>query len=543
MFQYQISCKNLASQYLQIHLQIPVTFPGKVKLQLPIWRAGRYFPSNYAQNIRNFSVRFEDQSIIPFYKKDKSLWVFEAEKLGKYEVSYEFFAGNMDAGSAWVDEQQVYLNLVNCCMEVFGTRPFGYQFKFKLPHRIRVCTLPEKNGDLYYASNFQEVADSTLLASKEITHWKFSIENLLFHCWIHGEIHFDQKNFLDSLKKIAISMIRDFGEFPEKEYHFILELLPYEHYHGVEHRRGTVITYGAAETLKQKNHLLQLIGVCSHELYHAWNVCRIRPKAILPYDFSKENYTIDGWILEGITSYMGDLYLLKAGVISLAEYLEKLQKTIQRVSEDFGWRNSSILDSSFDTWVDGYHQSAPDRKQNIYANGALIALAIDLKLTSQGSSLSEIMKKAWIRFGKNNRGYSSHSFWRIVAKETQILEVEGFYNQYITGKNSILPFLMENLPIIGIELKENFGNDSIRNEMGILQKESIIKKIHPDSFAYQILMIGDKISSLSKDGALEISRINGSTHHIRIKKSNLRFFPDYQLLIEDPTPEREHWMS
>ncbi|MCS5491991.1 M61 family peptidase [Algoriphagus limi] len=543
MFQYQISCKNPASQYLQIQIKIPVSYPGKVKLQLPIWRAGRYFPSNYAQFVRNFSVRFENESV-PFFKKNKSLWVIEVEKSGIYKVHYEFFAGTMDAGSAWVDDQQVYLNLVNCCMEISGTRIYPYEFQFKLPYPIRVCTLPERMDRTYSVRNFQEVADSTILACKEITHWKFSVEEYTFHCWIHGAIHFEKQEFLDALKKIAISQIKDFGVFPENEYHFIFQLLSYQHYHGVEHRRGTVITYGPAEKLQQKKHFIELLGVSSHELYHAWNVCRIRPKDLLPYDFSSENYTTAGWILEGITSYMGDLYLLKSGVISTQDYAKKIQSTIQRVSEDFGWRNSSILESSFDTWVDGYHASAPDRKQNIYANGALIALGIDLMLLANGSSLAAVMQKAWIRFGKNNRGYQEHTFWNLVAQELPtISEERDFYTTYIAGKNSIIPYLIEKLPSLGLNLEEKFEDDFLRNTLGVIVKDSEIKKIHPDSFAYQVLILGDKVKSVNKDGSLEIHRLNGENHHFKIKKSEKRFFPTYHIHASKATALREVWLG
>ncbi|NVK50956.1 MAG: M61 family peptidase [Cyclobacteriaceae bacterium] len=543
MFQYQISCKNPASQYLQIQVKIPVSFPGKVKLQLPIWRAGRYFPSNYAQFVRNFSVHFEGEEFIPFYKGNKSLWVIEVEKSGNYEVQYEFFAGTMDAGSSWVDDQQVYINLVNCCMEISGTRPYSYDFKFKLPYPIQVCTLPEKREQTYFANNFQEVADSTILASKEITHWKFKIGDYRFHCWLQGEIHFEKEDFLNSLKKVATSQLKDFGVFPEPEYHFIFQLLPYQHYHGVEHRRGTVITYGPAEKLKHNKHLMELLGVSSHELYHAWNVCRIRPKELLPYDFSTENYTTFGWILEGITSYMGDLFLLKSGVISIKEYSKKLQNTIQRVSEDFGWRNSNILESSFDTWVDGYHVSAPDRKQNIYANGALIALGIDLMLLANGSSLTEVMQKAWVRYGKNNRGYHDFSFWNLISQELTNQEENDFYSTYIAGNQSIIPYLKDKLPTLGLHLEEKTDGDFLRNSLGLIVKDSKIKKIHPDSFAYQVLMLGDEIKSTNPDGSLEIYRLNGSVNHVKIENSKMEFFPTYHIQVSKDTPLREAWLN
>lgn len=132
--------------------------------------------------------------------------------------------------------------------------------------------------------------------------------------------------FLDQFNAFSSKLIHDFGEFPEPEYHFIFQLLPYPHYHGVEHRRGTVITFGPAVNLADPAQMEELLGVSCHELYHAWNVCRIRPKELLPYDFSKEAYTKAGLLLEGVTTYMGDLYLLKSGVYDLPPISNILKK-------------------------------------------------------------------------------------------------------------------------------------------------------------------------------------------------------------------------
>ncbi|WP_373400761.1 hypothetical protein [Algoriphagus halophilus] len=224
------------------------------------------------------------------------------------------------------------------------------------------------------------LVDSTLLASNNVQHWTYVSTGSLFHIWIQGTIHFDIKAFLDNFQKFTDTQIKDFGEFPESQYHFIFQLLPYKHYHGVEHQKGTVITLGPAKDLVENLKMEDLLGVSSHELYHAWNVCRIRPKELLPYDFSKETYTQAGWLLEGITTYMGDLYLLKSGVYSLEVFLKQIESTLQREVNNLGWKNQNILESSFDLWLDGYQPGIPDRKVNIYTHGSLICFCLDLLL-------------------------------------------------------------------------------------------------------------------------------------------------------------------
>ncbi|MBK6527068.1 MAG: hypothetical protein IPG07_16880 [Crocinitomicaceae bacterium] len=97
-----------------------------------------------------------------------------------------------------------------------------------------------------------------------------------------------------------------------------------------------------------------LLGVCSHELYHAWNVKTIRPADMLPYDYSKENYSRLGYVCEGVTTYMGDLFLAEAGVRDFVWYRKELEKLLQKHFDNFGRFNYSVAESSFDTWLDGY---------------------------------------------------------------------------------------------------------------------------------------------------------------------------------------------
>lgn len=531
MFEYTISCHCPTSQFIQIKLEIILNQSNLIRLQLPAWRAGRYQIANYAQNIRNFQVIQPDGQALFWEKTTKDCWTFNATKVGKYQIHYEFFAGKMDAGSSWVDDQQVYLNLVNCCFEVKGAALEPYSFQFDLegfPQQI--CTLPEISNRKYEAINFQEVADSTLLAAKKLTHWQLPLHEVMIHCWFHGEVFFEKKSFLNTLNSFLQKQLNDFGGFPEDEYHFIYQLLPYTHYHGVEHKKGTVITFGPADKLKEKSSMMELIGVTSHEFYHAWNVCSIRPRDLFPYDFSKENYTKSGWILEGITTYMGDLYLLKSKIFSLEEYFGEIEKTINRVSRDFGWKNQNLLESSFDLWLDGYQAGIPDKKQNIYANGSLVAWAIDIHLHQSGSSLAKVMKHAYDRFRYGQRSYQEGTFWRVITKFGKEWKSNDFYKRFIGGNEPILKELEEILPYLGISLETRPNPDSICRNLGILYTENKIQKIHPESPAYPHLMIGDKITQVEEKEEIKISieRLNGQILDFDFK-AKANFYPIYFL--------------
>ena len=259
-----------------------------------------------------------------------------------------------------------------------------------------------------------------------------------------------------------------------------------------------------------------LLGVSSHELYHAWNVRRIRPEELLPYDFSKETYSDAGWILEGITTYMGDLYLLKSGVYSLQTFLKQIETTLQKEIQNDGWKNQNILESSFDLWLDGYQPGIPDRKVNIYSHGSIICFCLDIMLLENGSSFPEVMWAAWQKFGKPRIGYSQESFWKLILDQSnETLKFQDFYDRFISGKENLLPYFIEKLALLGIQVKQTPNPDPLAARLGILTSENRITKIHPSSPAYSELMLSDEIKYDLKTNSIQVAakRINGSYYH------------------------------
>ncbi len=185
-----------------------------------------------------------------------------------------------------------------------------------------------------------------------------------FHTWIQGEGDFDWVRFESDRGKFAFASIQQdvMGPFPFDEYHFLLQFLPYKHYHGVEHFNSTVITLGPREEIDNGTLYEQFLGVCSHELFHAWNVCRMRPAKLLPYDFSRENFFETGFIAEGFTTYYGDLFLVRSGVITKDDYLRRLNKYIKRHFDNGGRFHRSWLNHpSIFGWTATRKEHRPER--------------------------------------------------------------------------------------------------------------------------------------------------------------------------------------
>ncbi|MCC5937241.1 MAG: M61 family metallopeptidase [Lunatimonas sp.] len=545
--QYEISQEIPTSQFIRIQLQIACQQDEPISLQLPAWRPGRYELAHYAQYVRRISVHVNGENV-PFQKLTKDRWTFRAGKAGDYVVDYEFYAGQMDAGGCWADTEQLYVNFSNLAFDIQGRTEEEITISLRVPGHYQVATaLTQTSPFEFWASNYQELIDSPFIASPTLKHATYQVANTLFHLWFQGDIHFDIPALIETFRAFTARQIDAFGDFPAENYHFLYQLLPYTHFHGVEHKFSTVITYGSAMLLQDPTEMAELVGVSSHELYHFWNVCRIRPAAILPYDLSKEAYLQEGLIAEGVTTYLGDMYLLRCGAYSMPQYLDELTKRINRETVSQGWKYQSIADSSFDLWLDGYKVGIPDKKVSIYNRGALISLCLDLILLDRQSSLEDVMKQMWNTYGKTETGYTLKDFESIVsACAGDIPFISAFFQRFIYGTEDLLPVLRECLMWAHIAIRPDNFPDNLGTYYGIILDDSDkITRLHPDAPAYHKLMRADligKIELTSNGLKLDVTR-GGKSLSISLPKTNRTYFDNYELVCEEANnPLRDLWM-
>ncbi len=552
---YKISRYSIPSQYIQISLIISCRKNEVINLQVAKWRPGRYDLIYYAQKIRAFSVSFENEEI-PWKRITTDQYEFCCPREGQYKIDYEFYANQMDAGGSWSDDQQLYLNFSNFIFEVLQRKNEEIELNALIPSTFKIATALPYNGVGFEAENYQHIIDSPFLASKDLKNHEYTVGHTIFYMWFHGDIHFDLDGLSGFFEAFTRKQIDAFGEFPADEYHFIFQLLPYAHFHGVEHKFSTVITFGPSENLNEKSSLNKLVGVSSHELYHFWNVCRIRPRELLSYDLSKEVLLDMGLVLEGVTTYMGDLFLLKSGYYSLEEYLRILEKFFVKEFETQGWQNQSIVESSMDLWLDGYKGGIPDKKVSIYNRGALISLCLDLMLLDHQCSLQQVMKEMWVKFGKEGRGYSLADFNSIItSKFLQKENIEHFFNTIVYGREDLLPFLHDLLPTIGITIEMSFSSNELKHHFGFnTTQQGQITNIHPEAKAYHKLMLGDQIMTMDNEecshdmlGQLKTLTLLitrwARKIEIKLEQENKLFFPEYRLLNHSSNSKRDHWMK
>lgn len=501
MIHYLFDCKNPHNQYLDIHVTFVAT-EIQHEIQLPAWRPGRYELGNFAKNVKGFKIVCENKLVVST-KITKDRWRVETE-IGKiYTIKYQYYAAELNAGSTYFSTEQLYVNPVNCCVYVEGMQQLPCEVQLNVPKNYQIASgLPLQNEKLL-AKNFDELTDSPWIASPNLKHDFYEVNDVKFNLWFQGECKPNFEKIKEDFTKFTQNQVEKFGEFPFEEYHFFFQITPKNAYHGVEHQNSTVIYLGPSHSLMTTNYT-ELLGVSSHELYHAWNVKSIRPIELFPYDFTKENYSQLGYLCEGVTTYMGDVMLYRSGVFSLQQYFKEFEKQLKKHFENFARFTTNVAESSFDTWLDGYVLGAPNRKLSIYTEGCLLAFAVDvllLKHTNGKHRLDDVMKRLYFDFYLQNKGVSEQDYWNVIRNFVGD-KLDYVYEEYYHGTRNFEALLLDAFDELGFEFiqmpdqKYSGGNIGFKYELG--KTGVVVKAIYPGSPADTAkLMLGDEIIGIN----------------------------------------------
>jgi predicted metalloprotease with PDZ domain len=454
MIHYTISCINRMSQNVQIKLIFEAKGGQTIELGLPAWRPGRYEFQTYAKNIFGVKAYGADKKALPIIKTQRNTWALSALSDGPVEVFYEYSCTQFDAGGSWIDDTLIYINPINCLFYLKGreNEPCTLTLDFPDTSSPTASNLSFVKGTAQ-AKHYFQLADSPFFISAQQGHEQYELDGVRYHIWTHGEIAYDKKVLLKHFAAFTYVQVVNMEVFPEKEYHFLLLLLPFTHYHGVEHQQSTVITLGPAQDLAKAHLYEELISISSHELYHAWNICKIRPAEMYPYRLEEENYFRTGFVAEGVTTYLGEYFLRQSGFFSEERFLLEIEQWFNRHRLHRGLQRASLADSSFDLWLDGYTASSADHKVSIYVAGALSAIALDLKirLANPGQSIFNLMRTLYQEKALQHKGYTELSLQEdirsLIGKEEK-----NFWDQCITG-HSVDLYVTEVLKQFGISVK------------------------------------------------------------------------------------------
>lgn len=454
--QYYISSSKPYTRYIEIKAILSGIDADTVAIQLPSWRPGRYELGNFAKNVRRFSVKDYTGFEIPFQKVTKDRWIVETRGRETIEITYEYFASELNAGSSYTDTDLLYINPVNCLVYAEGFQDKPCELHLLVHSDFKVgCQLHKINEQSLQAPNFDALADSPVLASPNLEHHHVEVDNTTHHIWIYGHHLLNIEKLLKDISVYSHETLSIFREMEGKEYHYLYLFTPGRFRHGVEHANSTVIAMGPSAELHLEPYYHSLLAISSHEFFHFWNVKRIRPADMWPYDLTRENYSRLGYVYEGVTTYYGDYLLLRSGIWAFEQWSHEFSGDLQKHLHNQGRFNYSVAESSFDTWLDGYTSGSPGRKVSIYTEGMLAAFMLDMELrhaTQSKRSLDDVMRALYQEYYKKGRGYTEANFLSCI-NQVGGKDFSYFFRDFYEGRGKIEEFLPESLFSIGLEIK------------------------------------------------------------------------------------------
>ena len=425
---------------------------------------GRYALHEFAKNVYGFQAMDGEGKILQVLRPDPYSWQVVGHN-GQVNIRYILFADRGDGTYAQIDETHAHLNIPATFMyaPAFAKSPLEVTFDVREDLNWKVATqLPLVSNTTYTAPNLQYFMDSpTEISNFSIREFpvnsngnSYTIQFVLHHKG--SETSFDA--YMEQVKKVVQEEKEVFGEFPPFDYGrytFLACYLPHVSGDGMEHRNSTVLSSTRA---LEEGGMLGNMGTVSHEFFHAWNVERLRPASLEPFNFGKANMSGALWFAEGFTSYYTDLILCRAGIINPEAYVSRLAGTFNYVWNSPAREFFNPIEMSYQApFVDAATSVDPVNRENTfisyYAYGSVLGLALDLSLRQQGLTLDGYMKLLWDTRGRNEHPYTITDLHISLNQYAGKAFGDDYFNNYIY--NSGMPDYESLFKEVGIVLSRD----------------------------------------------------------------------------------------
>jgi len=449
---YRLTFPEPQHRWVQVEASFTDLGSGTLELRMSRSSPGRYSLHDFAKNVYDVHAFAADGRELETTRPDPYGWNVTGHG-GGVTVKYKVFGDRVDGTYLAVDTTHAHINMPAAIMWAHGLddRPVAVTFEQPGGMHWQVATQlhPGSSPLEFTAPNLQYLMDSPSEFGP-ITIRQFTVGPRTFRFSLH---HTGTAAELDGYLKDVEKIVRQegaiYGEFPEYEpghYTFLADYLPYANGDGMEHRNSTVITSAGSIASTRED----LLDTVAHEFFHCWNVERIRPKGLEPFDFDRANLSGELWLAEGFTQYYGPLAMQRAQLVDVASTARTLTGLIETVAEGPGHLVRSAEEMSrMAPFIDGGRSI--DRTNwsttvtSYYPYGGAIALALDLTLrerTDGRLSLDDFMRAMWTSYGKpggSREGYVDHPY-TIVDAEATLAAVSGdrafardFFARYIQG--------------------------------------------------------------------------------------------------------------
>ncbi|MDP6593799.1 MAG: PDZ domain-containing protein [Candidatus Marinimicrobia bacterium] len=413
---YHLSMPEPHTHYFHVSMELKAVTESTVRLKMPVWTPGSYLVREFSRNVPRVTA-FAGDEPLTVEKTSKNEWQVALDGHSDLLVEYRVYAYEQSVRTSFLNDSRGYVNGASVFIYPEGMENEPGELKvrpFNKWHTISTGLekIPGKR-QTYRFANYDILVDSPILIGNHKV-LKFTVDGTQHEIALYGEGSVDENKLVDDVQKIVEATRGIFGGFPYDRYVFLFLLLDGAR-GGLEHLNSTTIQVDRWAFTDEKKYR-GFLSTVAHEFFHTWNVKRIRPIALGPFDYTKENYTKDLWIAEGLTSYYDNLILLRSGIIDEKGYFDFLSKDIKNVETFPGRLVQSATEASFDAWIKYYrrNEESPNTQISYYSKGAVVGLLLDLAIlehTAGEKSLDDVFRQLNESHSDDpKKGYTSDEF-------------------------------------------------------------------------------------------------------------------------------------
>ena len=440
---FTVSFSQPQAHYADVEMVISNLQKDFVDVKMPVWAPGSYLIREFAKNVEGFKAAGINGRPLAFQKVDKNTWRIASNGSKQITISYSVYAFEISVRTSFVDDSHAFLSPTGIFMFPAGQIqqaslvtiiPYGGWDKISTglePVKGKVNT--------FYAPDFDVLFDSPIEVGNQDV-FTFNAAGVKHEVAMYGGGNYDKVALKADMAKIIEEETSIFKENPNKRYVFIVHNRN-SGGGGLEHLNSTVL--GATRNgYTNETTYKGFLGLVAHEYFHLWNVKRLRPEALGPFDYDRENYTSALWISEGFTAYYDNLIMRRVDLYSPEQYLMILANDLNALSNQPGGRVQSVAEASFDAWIKYYRPNENSANSTIsyYTKGAVIGMVLDLEImnaTEGRKGLDDLLKQMYDLYYKQlSRGFTDAEF-KAMAEQVAGKSLDDIYEKYIYGVTSI----------------------------------------------------------------------------------------------------------
>ena len=434
---FEVSFKEPQAHYAEVQMNISGLAKDYVDVKMPVWTPGSYLVREFEKSVEEFKATAGGKQA-RVEKVRKNTWRIFSAKAAEIKINYRVYAFEISVRTPFIDESHAFLSSTGIFMHPDGMIKSPSTVKivpFNTWSKVSTGLEPVAGQQFTYrASDFDILYDSPIeVGNQDI--FEFNAAGVRHEVAMYGGGNYDKEKLKVDMAKIVEEITAVYGENPNKHYTFIVHNF-LRGGGGLEHLNSTTLgaTRNAYNTEAGYKGFLALVA---HEYHHLWNVKRLRPVALGPFDYDNENYTTNLWVAEGFTSYYENKYMHRAGFNDDATFVNDLAGAIGTVINTPGAKYQSAASSSYDAWIIGYRPNENSKNNSIsyYSKGEVIGILMDLEIinaTKGTKSLDDVMKAMYLQCKTLKRGYTDAEFKAMVEKISGI-SFTNFWAKYVNG--------------------------------------------------------------------------------------------------------------